>query len=104
MHGIQKSIKKVTDIQGSLTSFEQEYVKNKGSMQIIQKLDGKFYQKHNAWVTPLNSMGNYTGEVASQKVITLLDHFLFSQTKKVPLFIGAPRNISEKIFMRFNRL
>ncbi|OAJ74603.1 hypothetical protein AYJ08_08190 [Brevibacillus sp. SKDU10] len=44
--------KKVTDIQGSLTSFEQEYVKNKGSMRNIQKLEEKFDQKHNAWLTP----------------------------------------------------
>lgn len=37
--------KKATDIQRSLTSFEQEYVKNQGNMQNIQNLERNILSK-----------------------------------------------------------
>lgn len=49
---------KVNDIEASIQSFEEEYIKARGDVQTIQKLEQDFYQENTTWITTLNSVGN----------------------------------------------
>jgi two-component system, OmpR family, sensor histidine kinase VanS len=50
--------KKVDAIQKSMQSFQDEYIKSNNDTQVIQKLEQEFHQKHTAWITLLDDLGN----------------------------------------------
>lgn len=49
---------KVNDIEESIQSFKEEYLKAGENVPTIQKLEQDFYQENTTWITTLDSVGN----------------------------------------------
>ncbi|MCR8842528.1 cell wall metabolism sensor histidine kinase WalK [Paenibacillus sp. SC116] len=50
--------KKVDEIQKSMQTFQNEYIKSNNNLQVIQQLEQEFHKKHSAWITMLDNLGN----------------------------------------------
>ncbi|MEH7014617.1 two-component sensor histidine kinase, partial [Neobacillus niacini] len=50
--------RKVQDIKTSIRSFEKQFIKNTGNVQVLQQLEQDFYREHNTWLTTLDQNGN----------------------------------------------
>ena len=50
--------RKVKDLKSSIRSFEKQFLKNTGNVQVLQQLEQDFYREHNTWLTTLDQNGN----------------------------------------------
>jgi two-component system, OmpR family, sensor histidine kinase VanS len=84
--------KKVDDIKNDIQLFEENYINSNNDAQRIQKLEQEFYNKHSAWITTLDWLGNIKHTNDFYIEVTF-DQFkdkkisMFSgQTMKIPLY------------------
>ncbi|MDR9854244.1 HAMP domain-containing sensor histidine kinase [Paenibacillus sp. VCA1] len=96
---------KVKDVQSALQAYKQDYMKHAANAQETAKLEQDFYQKHNTWITVLDSRGNlqntddYFMEI---KLDRAYDYPAYSgRTIKIPLysFINVEEFYSDNTFL-----
>lgn len=49
---------KIKDVNAALQAYEQDYLDHGSNTQEMAKLEQDFFQKHNTWITALDSRGN----------------------------------------------
>ncbi|WP_045522262.1 sensor histidine kinase [Neobacillus niacini] len=80
--------RKVEDIKSSIRSFEKQFIKNTGNVQVLQQLEQDFYRDHNTWLTTLDQNGNI--KTAKDFYITIelanLKNPLPDKTITIPLY------------------
>ncbi|MCM3039516.1 HAMP domain-containing histidine kinase [Paenibacillus motobuensis] len=80
---------KVKDVNAALQAYEQEYLNYAVDTQGTAKLEQDFYQKHNTWITTVDTQGNlkYTDDFNMEIRLEPSDESMFSnKTLKVPLY------------------
>ena len=80
---------KVKDVNAALQAYEQEYLNYAVDTQGTAKLEQDFYQKHNTWITTVDTQGNlkYTDDFSMEIRLEPSDESMFSnKTLKVPLY------------------
>jgi len=81
---------KVGDVQSALQAYRQDYVKHAANAQETAQLEQVFYQKHNTWVTVLDSYGNlqHTDDYFMEIKLDRMEDFpdFSGRTIKVPLY------------------
>ncbi|QDX92199.1 HAMP domain-containing protein [Brevibacillus laterosporus] len=81
--------KKVADVQANLETFAQEYGKNSGDAQAIQRLEQEYYRQHNTWITTVDYLGNinHADDISIEvKLLPDKDSPFSNQTLIIPLY------------------
>lgn len=94
---------KIKDVNAALQAYEQDYLDHGSNTQEMAKLEQDFFQKHNTWVTALDSRGNikYAGDFFMEIKLDRSEESALSDTTiTVPLysFINVEDFSSNKIF------
>lgn len=80
---------KVKDVSAALQVYEQDYLNQTTDTQETAKLEQDFYQKHNIWVTTVDTQGNlkYTDDFFMEVKLRHSDETMFSnKTMTIPLY------------------
>ncbi|RAR43799.1 cell wall metabolism sensor histidine kinase WalK [Paenibacillus sp. MDMC362] len=80
---------KVKDVSAALQAYEQDYLNQTTDTQETAKLEQDFYQKHNIWVTTVDTQGNvkYTDDFFMEVKLRHSDETMFSnKTMTIPLY------------------
>ncbi|OIB03864.1 two-component sensor histidine kinase [Paenibacillus sp. LC231] len=80
---------KVKDVSTALQVYEQDYLNQTTDTQETAKLEQDFYQKHNIWVTTVDTQGNlkYTDDFFMEVKLRHSDETMFSnKTMIIPLY------------------
>lgn len=80
---------KVKDVNAALQAYKQEYLKAAVDTQATAELEQDFYQKHNTWITTLDTQGNlkYTDDFFMEIKLEHSDEAMFSnKTITIPLY------------------
>ncbi|GAA0389861.1 sensor histidine kinase [Paenibacillus motobuensis] len=80
---------KVKDVNAALQSYEQDYLNHVLDTQETAKLEQDFYQKHNTWITTVDTRGNLkdTDDFSMEIQLEPSDEEMFSnRTMTVPLY------------------
>ncbi|MFK4166912.1 ATP-binding protein [Paenibacillus lautus] len=80
---------KVKDVSAALQAYEQDYLNQTTDTQETAKLEQDFYQKHNIWVTTVDTQGNlkYTDDFFMVVKLRHSDETMFSnKTMTIPLY------------------
>lgn len=80
--------RKVEDIKSSIRSFEKQFIKNTGNVQVLQQLEQDFYREHNTWLTTLDQNGNIKTAKDFYITIELANHKnpVPDKTMTIPLY------------------
>ncbi|RAP22856.1 hypothetical protein C2W64_03415 [Brevibacillus laterosporus] len=81
--------KKVADVQANLETFAQEYGRNSGDAQAIQRLEQEYYRQHNTWITTVDYLGNinHADDISIEvKLLPDKDSPFSNQTLIIPLY------------------
>ena len=77
------------DVSAALQVYEQDYLNQTTDTQETAKLEQDFYQKHNIWVTTVDTQGNlkYTDDFFMEVKLRHSDETMFSnKTMTIPLY------------------
>ncbi|WP_339294008.1 HAMP domain-containing sensor histidine kinase [Paenibacillus sp. FSL W7-1279] len=80
---------KVKDVSAALQAYEQDYLNQTTDTQETAKLEQDFYQKHNIWVTTVDTQGNlkYTDDFFMEVKLRHSEETMFSnKTMTIPLY------------------
>ncbi|MGC6587831.1 sensor histidine kinase [Paenibacillus sp. Dod16] len=80
---------KVKDVSAALQAYEQDYLNQTADTQETAKLEQDFYQRHNIWVTTVDTQGNlkYTDDFFMEVKLRHSDETMFSnKTMTIPLY------------------
>lgn len=80
---------KVKDVSAALQAYEQDYLNQTTDTQETAKLEQDFYQKHNIWVTTVDTQGNlkYIDDFFMEVKLGHSDESMFSnKTMTIPLY------------------
>ncbi|MGG4343302.1 sensor histidine kinase [Paenibacillus lautus] len=80
---------KVKDVNAALQAYEQDYLDYAVDTQGTAKLEQNFYQKHNTWITTVDTRGNlkYTDDFFMEIKLRHSDDAMFSnKTMTIPLY------------------
>lgn len=80
---------KVKDVNAALQAYEQDYLNHASNTQEMAKLEQDFFQKHNTWITALDTQGNlkYSDDFFMEiKLDRSDDSALSNKTMTVPLY------------------
>ncbi|WP_194542978.1 sensor histidine kinase [Paenibacillus sp. JZ16] len=80
---------KVKDVSAALQAYEQDYLNQTTDTQETAKLEQDFYQKHNIWVTTVDTQGNlkYTDDFFMKVKLRHSEETMFSnKTMTIPLY------------------
>jgi len=78
--------RKVNDLKSSIKSFEKQYRKSKGNVQLIQELEQNFYRTQNTWITTLDQNGNIKTSNDYYAEIKIVEGKSSYQFLRVPLY------------------
>lgn len=80
---------KVKDVNAALQAYEQDYLNHASNTQEMAKLEQDFFQKHNTWITALDTQGNlkYSDDFFMEIKLDRADNSALSnKTMTVPLY------------------
>lgn len=80
---------KVKDVNAAIQAYEQDYLNYAVDTQGTAKLEQDFYQKHNTWITTVDTRGNlkYTDDFFMEIKLEHSDEAMFSnKTVTIPLY------------------
>ncbi|MGG3311179.1 ATP-binding protein [Paenibacillus lautus] len=80
---------KVKDVNVALQAYEQDYLNLSADTHDTTKLEQDFYQKHNTWITTVDTQGNlkYADDFSMEIQLEPSDESMFSnKTMTVPLY------------------
>lgn len=80
---------KVKDVNVALQAYEQDYLNLSADTHETTKLEQDFYQKHNTWITTVDTQGNlkYADDFSMEIQLEPSDESMFSnKTMTVPLY------------------
>ncbi|MEK5030594.1 HAMP domain-containing sensor histidine kinase [Paenibacillus sp. FSL R7-0302] len=95
---------KMKDVNAAVQAYEQDYLKHASNTQEMARLEQDFFQKHNTWITALDTRGNikYAGDFFMEvKLEPSEEPALSGKTIIVPLysFINVEAFSSNKTFV-----